>query len=98
MENIMKMKGRTRAKSIENFISGADTKHATDSLKENGAIFKRVTFSLDINVKEMIEKLSVRSTKFKTSNSDIVRAAIHMLNAAETKEFEEIISTIKIIR
>tara|TARA_B110000977_G_C10624102_1_gene317428 strand:+ start:67 stop:360 length:294 start_codon:yes stop_codon:yes gene_type:complete len=94
----MKMKDRTRTKNIENFISGADTKHATDDIKENAPIFKRVTFSLDVNVKEMIEKLSMRSTKFKTSNSDIVRAAIHMLNASETKEFEESISIIKTVK
>ena len=40
----------------------------------------------------------MRSTKFKTSNSDIVRAAIHMLNASETKEFEESISIIKTVK
>ncbi|KYW88421.1 hypothetical protein [Francisella hispaniensis] len=95
----MKLKNRQNKKaSIDEFINSADSDHvlANDNhFKEEKKKYKRVTFSLDEETKQLIETLSIKSTISKTSNSDIVKIATRYLSSLDSDQFEEIVAKFK---
>ena len=95
----MRQNPRKNKKQIDSFINGADSKHTTDvvspALKTTSAKSLRVTFSLDADTKKIIEELTLRSRKIKTSNSDIIKAAARMMQKITIDEFENALIEIK---
>ncbi|WP_150467991.1 hypothetical protein [Francisella sp. SYW-9] len=96
----MKIKNRQNKKSlIDEFINSADSNHVTDindnKIIKNTKKYKRVTFSLDEETKDIIESLSIKSNYYKTSNSDIVKIAIRYLNDLTNADLEIIIKKYK---
>ncbi|WP_150464707.1 hypothetical protein [Francisella sp. XLW-1] len=95
----MKLKNRQNRKpSVEEFINSADSDHVTGNdtpVKEEKKKYKRVTFSLDEETKQLIETLSIKSTTSKTSNSDIVKIATRYLSSLDNDAFEAIVTRFK---
>nr|WP_023893592.1 hypothetical protein [Francisella tularensis]AHB60810.1 hypothetical protein N894_0042 [Francisella tularensis subsp. novicida PA10-7858] len=95
----MKLKNRQNRKpNIEEFINSADSDHVTGNdnhAKEEKKKYKRVTFSLDEETKQLIETLSIKSTTSKTSNSDIVKIATRYLSSLDNNAFEAIVTKFK---
>ncbi|MBK2026176.1 hypothetical protein AB9G23_09715 [Francisella philomiragia] len=95
----MKLKNRQNRKtSIEEFINSADSDHVTGNgtqAQEEKKKYKRVTFSLDEETKQLIETLSIKSRTSKTSNSDIVKIATRYLSSLDNDTFEAIVTKFK---
>ncbi len=75
---------------IEKFAAGADP--LTDQVQESKAVFKRTTFSLTENLNKKIDELVLVPRTFRTSRSEVVKAAV--LSLAEMPE-EEIVEILK---
>jgi len=93
----MKQPTRRKKTDIENFINSADADHVTNeslsALKTKKTVkFKPATFSLDEDTKDLIESLSIRSTKNKTSKSDIIKIAVKNLVELEQDSFERLVA------
>ncbi len=66
----MKQPNRRKKTDIDNFINSADVEHVTNeslsALKTKKTVkFKPATFSLNEDTKDLIDSLSIRSTKNK---------------------------------
>ena len=92
----MKQPTRIKKTDIDNFINSADADHVTNgslsTLKTKKTVkFKPATFSLDEDTKSLIESLSIRSTKNKTSKSDIIKIAVKSLVDLDQDYFEKLV-------
>jgi len=93
----MKQPTRRKKTDIDNFINSADADHVTNeslsTLKIKKTVkFKPATFSLDEDTKNLIESLSIRSTKNKTSKSDIIKIAVKNLVDLDQYYFEKLVT------
>jgi len=93
----MKQPTRRKKTDIDNFINSADADHVTNeslsTLKIKKTVkFKPATFSLDEDTKNLIESLSIRSTKNKTSKSDIIKIAVKNLVDLDQDYFEKLVT------
>jgi len=93
----MKQPTRRKKTDIDNFINSADAEHVTNesfsTLKMKKTVkFKPATFSLDEDTKDLIESLSIRSTKNKTSKSDIIKIAVKSLFELDQDNFEKLVA------
>ena len=75
---------------IERFAAGADAIAAP--IQESKAVFKRTTFSLTENLNKKIDELVFMPRTFRSSRSEVVKAAV--LSLAELSE-EEIVDILK---
>lgn len=75
---------------IERFAAGADAIAAP--VQESKAVFKRTTFSLTENLNKKIDELALMPRTFRSSRSEVVKAAV--LSLAELSE-EEIVEILK---
>ena len=75
---------------IERFAAGADAIAAP--IQESKAVFKRTTFSLTENLNKKIDELVFMPRTFRSSRSEVVKAAV--LSLAELSE-EEIVEILK---
>ena len=92
----MKQPTRIKKTDIDNFINSADADHVTNgslsTLKTKKTVkFKPATFSLDEDTKSLIESLPIRSTKNKTSKSDIIKIAVKSLVDLDQDYFEKLV-------
>ena len=92
----MKQPTRRRKTDVDNFINSADADHVTNeiitTLKTKKTVkFKPATFSLDDETKNLINSLSIKSTKNKTSKSDIIKIAVKNLETLEQDNFEKLV-------
>ena len=86
--------------AAKEFINSADSDHVTnDIIKPIKSVkFKPATFSLDEDTISLIEKLSIKSTKNKTSKSDVIKIATRYLNSVDQDQFEEIVILYKQVK
>ena len=92
----MKQPTRRKRTAATTFIEAADSDHVTNksssTLKIKKAVkFKPATFSLDEDTKVLIDNLSIRSTRNKTSKSDIIKIAVKNLVELEQDSFERVV-------
>ena len=93
----MKQPTRRKKTDIDNFINSADADHVTNEsitiLKTKKTVkFKPATFSLDEETISLIEGLSIRSAKNKTSKSDIIKIAVKKLVKLDQDNFEKLVA------
>jgi hypothetical protein len=68
------------ADTADDFIGAAKVKDGP-SAKASKAKFKRVTFSLDEDIDDKINALSLVPRGFRATRSDVVRAAVELLSS-----------------
>ena len=93
------MKSRKRNITANSFIDNADTEHTTDkAIKETRKVkkYKVLSFSLDSEIDNKINSLSIKSRKFRTSKSDIIRIAINLLENQNDDVFESLVEKEKL--
>ena len=87
---------KSRKKSINEFISDADSNHNTDykvNPKKNP--YKIYTFSLDEDTSTKIDSLTLKTRTIRANRSEVIRAAINFFDKAEVQELEKYIAEVK---
>jgi len=79
---------------IERFASGADS-IPTTTQQESKAVFKRTTFSLTENLNKKIDELVLVPRTFRSSRSEVVKAAVLFLADRSEDELVEILKRYK---
>ena len=75
---------------IERFAAGADAIAAP--IQESKAVFKRTTFSLTENLNKKIDELVLMPRTFRSSRSEVVKAAVLSLAELSEEEIVEILN------
>ena len=78
---------------IERFAAGAEAIAAP--IQESKAVFKRTTFSLTENLNKKIDELVLMPRTFRSSRSEVVKAAVLFLADLSEEEIVEILKRYK---
>lgn len=76
------------------FIGAAKVMHNGDNPKPTARKYKRVTLSLDEQVDAELDRLSLLPRDFKSSRSDVVKAAVALLATHSDAEIIEMLRSL----